>query len=98
MLTKKWVLKLILSVLSVSYAISVIGQSGQIKTIGLPLITNYSPANYSLTNQNFDVIIDDQQRILFANDGGILIFDGLNWQQIILPKTSAVYSLEKAKD
>ncbi|MFY0686329.1 MAG: response regulator [Cyclobacteriaceae bacterium] len=73
-------------------------QEGTVKSIGLPFMTSYGPADYQFSNQNFSVIIGNDQRIYFGNDHGILVFDGNNWTRLILPKAGAVYSLAKGID
>ena len=70
----------------------------RIKSIGLPFMTTYGPSDYNFTNQNFDVLIGNDHKVYFANFGGILVFDGVNWTQLTLPKEAAVYGLKKAKD
>ncbi len=70
----------------------------QIKSIGLPFITTYGPSDYGMSNQVFDVLIGDDDKIYFANNGGILVFDGVNWTRVFLPKKAEVYALTKADD
>ena len=52
----------------------------------LPLIINYSPSDYGALTQNWGVTEDKDGRIYFANNNGVLIYDGSNWKLINLPK------------
>lgn len=70
----------------------------EIKSIGLPVITNYGQADYDFSSHNFDVLIGDDQKVYFANFQGILVFDGINWTRLKLPKETAVYTLTKSSD
>lgn len=73
-------------------------QSFGIKSIGLPLIENFGTAEYDAEVNNYDVIIGDDQRIYFANEAGILIYDGQEWTKVQLPNQGAVYFFTKSED
>ncbi len=49
---------------------------------GLPVIRNYLPAEYNATPQNWSIIKDTRGVMYFANTGGVLEYDGLNWRLI----------------
>lgn len=68
------------------------------KETGLPFITNYSPKEYRAGQSNWAVIKDDRGVIYFANDNGVLEFDGAAWRLIVLPNQANVRSLAKAPD
>lgn len=75
----------------------------EIKDVGIPLIDNYTPIDYSSKsvsygNQNYDVLLGNDGRMYFANLEGLLIFDGTNWIRVRLPGNAGVYSLAKARD
>jgi hypothetical protein len=48
----------------------------------LPLIINYSPSDYGALTQNWGVTEDKDGRIYFANNNGVLIYDGFNQMKI----------------
>ncbi len=70
--------------------------TAQVKTVGVPFITNYTNEEYNAGNQNFAVIQDDRGLMYFASSA-ILEFDGTNWKQIYMPNLSYVFSLAKDK-
>ncbi len=73
-------------------------QIPQIKSIGLPFITSYGPGDYNLGSQNFDVLVGQDNRIYVANYNGILIHDGHNWDQIVVPGGEGLYSIAQAEN
>jgi len=50
-----------------------------ILNIGNPYITNY---NLNSDEQIWSITQDEEEVMIFANKNGILLFDGLNWQEI----------------
>jgi signal transduction histidine kinase/DNA-binding response OmpR family regulator len=52
---------------------------------GFPLITNYSPKEYSANVQNWAVIQDNRGVLYFGNVSGVLEYDGVNWRLINIP-------------
>ena len=61
---------------------------------GLPLLTNYAPADYDAQAYNSDVLQDEHGVMYFGNAGGILVFDGTSWRRIEMPNQSIVQSLD----
>ena len=59
----------------------------------LPLIINYSPSDYGALTQNWGVTEDKDGRIYFANNNGVLIYDGFNWKLIGLPNFKSARSI-----
>jgi serine phosphatase RsbU (regulator of sigma subunit)/ligand-binding sensor domain-containing protein len=60
-------------------------------------ISKYSAEEYNMQNQNFDVVQDERGIMYFANNGGLLEYDGRYWQNInVLEKQ--VFSLAKSKN
>jgi len=51
-------------------------------------LTHYAPNNDQLTNDNFALVQDAKQQMLFANSKGVLKFDGRDWQLINTPSTA----------
>lgn len=82
----KFFLLLIFSLISVS------GYS-QIKTIGTPSIHNYPKSVYQAATQNWGITQDQSGFIYFANNDGVLRFDGIHWDLIKVSKSSPVRSV-----
>lgn len=53
---------------------------GQVKNIGTPVIRNYQKSVYKAGTQNWDIAQDKNGFMYFANNGGLLKFDGFNWE------------------
>ncbi|HEY4789234.1 MAG TPA: hypothetical protein VIH57_24460, partial [Bacteroidales bacterium] len=70
----------------------------QIKDMGLPFIKNYSRENYNSGSQNWDIIQDANGFIYFANNSGILEFDGNNWRNYKVSNESVVRSVAFGDD
>ena len=67
-------------------------------TIGLPDITNYTKKKYAAGTQNWDIKKDNNGILYFANNEGLLTFDGSYWKTHPLPNKSIVRSLEITGD
>ena len=67
--------------------------SFQIKSRGVPYIKNYSQKDYKADLFNHDITQDNRGILYFANNTGVLEFDGTSWQLFQLPNASRVYSL-----
>jgi ligand-binding sensor domain-containing protein/DNA-binding CsgD family transcriptional regulator len=62
-------------------------------TIGLPEIINYSRKVYSAGTQSWDIKQDKNGILYFANNDGLLTFDGNYWKTYPLPNKTIVRSL-----
>ena len=62
-------------------------------TIGLPTIINYSKQQYNAGRQNWGMVQDKKGIMYFANNDGLLTFDGVFWQLYPLPNKTVVRSL-----
>ncbi len=67
-------------------------------TIGLPDVINYSKQSYSAGLQNWDIKQDKNGIIYFANNEGLLSFDGRYWNLYPLPNRTIVRSVEIGSD
>lgn len=67
-------------------------------TIGLPDIINYSKLSYNAGLQNWDIKQDKNGIVYFANNEGLLSFDGKNWKVYPLPNKTIVRSVEIGTD
>lgn len=53
--------------------------SAQKNVIGIPSIKNYDKSEYKSGTQNWDIDQDKNGNVYFANQNGLLQFDGLTW-------------------
>ncbi len=67
-------------------------------TIGLPEIINYSKQTYQAGTQNWDICQDKNGILYFANNEGVLSFDGTYWKIYPLPNKTIVRSVAIAPD
>lgn len=67
-------------------------------TIGLPEIINYSKQSYNAGAQNWDIKQGQNGLIYFANNEGLLTFDGTFWKMYPLPNHTIVRTIEISKD
>ncbi len=71
---------------------------GQKNNIGTPPIINYSKSVYNAATQNWDISQDEKGVMYFANNGGLLIFDGVRWRCIAVSNQTLVRSVRVGKD
>lgn len=67
-------------------------------TIGLPEILNYSKLSYRAGTQNWDICQDKSGLLYFANNEGLLSFDGTYWKNHPLPNKTIVRSIAIGTD
>lgn len=60
---------------------------------GRPIIRNYDHRDFGAEVQNWDVLQDENGVMYFANNGGVLEFDGRSWRLIELPARVAAHYL-----
>jgi signal transduction histidine kinase/DNA-binding response OmpR family regulator len=63
--------------------------------VGKPLIHNYNHADFGAEVQSWDVVQGDSGLMYFANNQGVLEYDGRTWRLIELPSHLDVRSLLK---
>ncbi|RCH55704.1 transcriptional regulator [Mucilaginibacter hurinus] len=66
--------------------------------IGQRETVNYEKKRYNAGTQNWKILQDAQGRMYFANNEGVLVFDGAYWQLLPLPNKTIVWSIEFGKD
>jgi DNA-binding CsgD family transcriptional regulator len=66
---------------------------GQIKHIGTPNINNYPKSIYKAGTQNWGICQDDNGFMYFANNEGVLIFNGLQWKRIQVSQSKPIRSI-----
>lgn len=67
--------------------------TGQVKTVGTPNIHNYSRSAYQAGTQNWGIAQDKNGFMYFANNDGVLKFDGTQWELIRVSNSSPVRSV-----
>ncbi len=80
---------------------AVAGPPGPGAETGLPLVRNYHPREYAGATafvDNWCVLQDPAGRMFTGNSGGILVYNGVNWQYIETPAKSLIRSLAAGAD
>lgn len=67
---------------------------GQVKNIGLPDVRNYKRNEYKGGTQNWNIDQDKNGNLYFANNNGLLQFDGSSWRKYPLPNLTSVRCLK----
>lgn len=67
--------------------------AAEIKNIGTPFIRNFAKSDYSAGRQSWGITQDLKGFIYFANDDGLLVYDGVQWQVYRMPNMSMVRSV-----
>jgi hypothetical protein len=67
-------------------------------TIGIPAIVNYSRQVYNAGSQNWGMAQDKNGIVYFANNQGLLSFDGTFWRKYSLPNKTIVRSVAIDED
>jgi len=67
--------------------------AGEIKNIGTPYIRNFTKDDYRGGTQNWGAAQDGRGFMYFANNDGLLVFDGEQWQLYPMPNRSMVRSV-----
>ncbi len=72
--------------------------AGQSTNIGTPFITNYLNKTYEAGTQNWDIQQHPNGFMFFANNNGLLQFDGINWTIFPLANKTIARSLHITQD
>lgn len=59
-----------------------------------PPVMSYTPDSYGANNQNWSISQTSDQTMYFANNSGLLEFDGMNWNLYPVPNNSIVRSVK----
>ncbi|GAA4844486.1 SpoIIE family protein phosphatase [Algivirga pacifica] len=65
---------------------------------GQPILRNISPVEYHADGLNYDAVQDERGVMYFANEMGILEFDGKIWSLIPMKRQEAVLGMSKGRD
>jgi serine phosphatase RsbU (regulator of sigma subunit)/ligand-binding sensor domain-containing protein len=60
---------------------------------GSPSISNYTPQDHTAHEQTWSILQNKNGLMLFANNSGLLLFDGTGWQLVNDLKEQPIYSL-----
>ncbi|MFT7164566.1 MAG: AraC family chitin signaling transcriptional activator, partial [Flavobacterium sp.] len=60
----------------------------------LPPIVKYAPSTYGAGNQNWMISQDDSHNLFFANNEGLLEFNGSNWELYPSPNETILRSVK----
>ena len=63
-----------------------------------PPVMAYNPDNYGAQNQNWSISQTTDQIMYFANNSGLLEYDGMNWNNYPVPDNSIVRSVKAVGD
>jgi len=66
----------------------------QVKEIGMPNIKNYKRSEYRGGTQNWNIDQDKNGNIYFANNSGLIQFDGSTWRTYLLPNKEPIKSIK----
>jgi hypothetical protein len=61
---------------------------------GQPRVINFPKSTYNADNQNWCIDQDDRGTLYFANNDGLLTFDGISWRTYPLPNKLIMRSLD----
>lgn len=65
---------------------------------GIPAVVNYTKQDYHGGSQTWDIGQDRQRVMYFANNEGLLSYDGSHWKLYPLPNNTVIWSLAIADD
>jgi len=63
------------------------------KEFGLPFVTKYTPDLYDADAQNWGTVKDSLGNMYFANGDGVLIYNGVTWELVVLPNNDYVRTI-----
>ncbi|WP_461629129.1 helix-turn-helix and ligand-binding sensor domain-containing protein [Labilibaculum euxinus] len=82
-----------ISIIFLLISISSFFAFSKVKNNGIPFIKNFPRSHYKGGTQNWDITQAPNGLLYFANNEGVLEFDGNNWRVIPMPNNSVVRSL-----
>lgn len=86
------------SILCLMFLLYTLKIDAHINNVGTPFINNYSRLDYNASQQNWMIDQGMDGRMYFANNDGLLEFDGLNWNLNFLPNEILVRSVFVSND
>ncbi|MGD9929652.1 MAG: triple tyrosine motif-containing protein [Mangrovibacterium sp.] len=82
------------NILLVFFLLFQLGSFGQLKDIGIPAIHNFPKSEYQASAQSWQIERNSKNFMYFANNDGLLEFDGAHWQLYSLPNRSIIRSVK----
>ncbi|HTJ13129.1 MAG TPA: triple tyrosine motif-containing protein [Dinghuibacter sp.] len=80
------------------FLFTLIGQTEGQNTVGLPLVINYNKLDFHGGAQTWDMAQDRRGMMYFANNEGLMSFDGTYWKIYPLPNGTIVRSITLVDD
>ena len=68
-------------------------QFSRLEQYGTPNITNYSPRDYLANPLIYDIFQGSNELLYFANQRGLIEYDGVSWRLINTPKNSEIRTI-----
>ncbi|MEC7265268.1 MAG: triple tyrosine motif-containing protein, partial [Bacteroidota bacterium] len=68
--------------------------NGQMKGTGLPNIQNFTKTEYQSGTQNWDIDQDSNGNVYFANNNGLVQYDGSTWRTYRIPHSTNIRSVK----
>jgi len=86
-----------LSILVFTLLLGITSQA-QLSSLGAPFIKNYQRSTYKGGSQTWDIQQGSNGMMYFANNEGLLEFDGANWNIYSLPNSSVLRSIAQGEN
>nr|WP_319270936.1 triple tyrosine motif-containing protein [uncultured Draconibacterium sp.] len=67
--------------------------NGQINRVGVPVIQNFLKSDYMAGTQNWAIAQSRDGKIFFANNDGLLSYDGIRWELLPISSSSPLRSV-----
>jgi len=80
------------------FLLSIVARADYIKGIGVPYVQNFPKSLYLSGNQNWAIAKDKHGIMYFGNAQGLLTYDGVYWQQYIMPNRQIVRAVATGAD
>ncbi|MBK8627095.1 MAG: hypothetical protein IPN86_16485 [Saprospiraceae bacterium] len=72
--------------------------SAQQTNLGFPSVTNHSKKEMNSGTQTWDITVDNRGYTYFANNGGLLVFDGYIWENHPITNNTVIRSVAVGPD
>lgn len=82
----------------ISFLIGITQSIGSDLNIGTPVIKNYTKREYNAGSQNWQIIQGQNGKMYFANNSGLLEYDGVHWNLYPISNFSIVRSIYQTED
>jgi serine phosphatase RsbU (regulator of sigma subunit) len=87
-----------LSIILVLFGFGTYNSYAQVNSNGLPFIKNYTPEEYGEHAQNWAIVKDKRGMMYFANNHGLLEYNGANWKLYENDRSASIRSLLADED